>query len=196
MLPIRRRMKALYQSVNLPVSRISASHQRWLAIPGLGPKEAPTGFNVVIPIPDRAVVKRTNHLLYEAYRDRPVVYATYVRARYFPPILSSCLWLPMTVCCGGCGRSVLKRNLECLTLGGFSQAGPSRQQVNGTRFTLKAVGKGWKEVVGSATEEPVGKRNQKMTITLSGPDPVYLITAASLVQSGLTVLFDRHFMPR
>lgn len=189
MVPIRRQLSKLFQAVQLPRSMVKQP-QRLVTIPG--PWSDAVGPSVVFPIPDIWVVKRTVHYNYVNHGERPIYYCAYFRVR--PRSLTA--WPIGCLFCCRPGRALLKRHIGCITAGFISKKGPTRDQVLGNTFSLRVVAKGWSEVASFAAEEPQGKRNLKVTMKLSGADPAYVVTAMALVQSGLTVLYDRELMPR
>lgn len=189
MVPIRRRLREQFSRSALPTSRIS--HWQWLL--RFPCSSNAKGVSVVLPIPDLSAVHRTNQYNYEQYRERPILYSAYYRLRMWKVIFG---WPIIFLFWCSCGRALLKRHIDCLTNRVISKKGPSREQVNDARFSLRVVAKGWSEKVESVDLEPKGKRDKKMFLRLNGGDPPYAVTASALVQAGLTSLVDRQKMPK
>lgn len=189
MVPIRRRLREQYSTAALPKSRIG--HWQWLLRFPFSSNAK--GISVVLPIPDLSAAHRTNQYNYQHHGDRPILYSAYYRLRMWKVIFG---WPIVFLFWCGCGRALLKRNIDCLTNGVISKNGPSREQVSEARFSLRVIAKGWSEKCDSTELEPKGKRDKKMIIKISGGDPPYAVTASALVQVGLTALIDRKMMPR
>lgn len=95
------------------------------------------------------------------------------------------------------GRNFVERNIETITAGYFSTKGPTREQVNTTRFSVTLIGRGWSRKEGDdPIDEPKRPLDKKMTVVVSGKDPGYQATATCAIQAALTVLKDREMMPK
>jgi len=178
----------------LPRSRISLS-------PRLLPftKSGIAGVNVLFPAADKPVVERTQYYAYEQCSEPPVQIQTYINAPSWGSLIKFTLIggliMPFTVF--GAGRRLLQRYPHVFSFGYFSKQGPSRAQIDSTRFACRLVGRGWSQKpAGESWQEPPGPFDQQMTVLVSGRDPAYLATSTAIVQSALTICVERDQMPK
>jgi len=161
------------------------------------------GWNLVFPGSDKSVVERTQYYNFEHFNERPVQVQTYFNvATFFYMVLMvtlSGIYTPMALL--RTGRFILERYPEKLTLGLFSKKGPTREQIDATRFQTYIFGKGWSKDPSDPTDsdphaEPSRPMDKSMTVLVNGRDPAYLATSTAMIQSALTILKDRDQMPK
>lgn len=153
------------------------------------------------PGSDRSVVQRTQYYNFEHFNERPVQIQTYFSVRSFLYVLGTVFMAMIFALLSlfDAGRRLLENYPEILTFGAFSKKGPSRAQIDSTKFSLKLVGKGWnssKDEKDDPESEPAGELDKTMIVKVSGNDPGYKATSTCIVQSGLTILKDRNLMPK
>lgn len=155
------------------------------------------------PGSDRSVVQRTQYYNYQHFKERPVQIQTYFSVPSFPYVVGTVFMAMVFALLSlfGAGRRLLENYPEIFTFGVFSKKGPSRSQIDSTKFTLKLIGKGWSNEVGSTEKddpesEPAGEFDKTLAVLVSGRDPGYQATSTCIIQSGLTILKDRNLMPK
>lgn len=194
---IRRRLYGEVLTKELPNSRIRLERAK---LP-FTRADLP-GWHLEFPGSDRSVVQRTQAYNYAKFGERPVQIQTYFTVRSFLYVIGTVLMAAVFALLSmfSAGRSLLETFPEVLTFGAFSRKGPSRAQIESTRFNLKLVGKGWSKKEGEKVDEPEvepeGDFDKTVKVMVSGRDPGYFATATCIVQSALTILKDRELMPK
>ena len=163
--------------------------------PNLGLKILPfsrsefSGVNVMFLGADKPVAERTQYYNYVHHKEPPVQIQTYYTFERYVNLIKvlflGALILPLTLF--SFGRYLLEQYPHLFTLGHFTKQGPTRVQIDSTRFSTRLIGKGWSKQ--SSTD-------QQMTVVVSGRDPGYLATSVCIVQSGLTLLNESDKMPK
>lgn len=153
------------------------------------------------PGSDRSVVQRTQYYNYDHFNERPVQIQTYFTVRSFSHVVGTVFMAMIFALLSlfGAGRRLLENYPEVFTFGAFSKKGPSRAQIDSTKFNIKLVGKGWnssKDEKDDPESEPAGEFDKTLIVKVSGNDPGYKATSTCIVQSGLTILKDRNQMPK
>lgn len=147
------------------------------------------------------MVQRTQTYNYQHYKEPAVQIQTYFVVKNFFYVIGIGVIAAIfgLLSSFSAGRSVLESYPELCTFGAFSKNGPSREQIDGTRFHLTILGKGWarKELKdGHEDEEPATEPTETMKVTVAGPDPGYIATSSFLVQSGITILLEENAIPK
>lgn len=165
-------------------------------------RSAPKGWTALYWVVEAPIANRSQHYNYQEFNEHPASLRTYYKAR------STLEMLGIGLGGGAFGlfnffppfRWFVEKFPLVATFGWFSHAGPSRKQIDGASFTATFIGRGWSQAdadeVSDPTAEPKGKPNKKVVLKVEGPDPGYITTAICLVQAGLTLLTQRHLMPR
>lgn len=191
---IRRRLYSQVLTKKLPRSRIRLDR---IKLPFTRPQLS--GWHMEFPGSDRSVVQRTQYYNFEHFSERPVQIQTYFTVPNFfyviGTIFMSMIFALLSIFSPG--RSLLERFPAFFTFGLFSKDGPSRQQIESTRFSLTLIGKGWSNHGGDGgpETEPEREFDKTVQVQVNGRDPGYKATATCIVQSGLTILYDRDQMP-
>ena len=154
------------------------------------------------PGSDRSVVQRTQYYNFQHFKERPVQIQTYFSVPSFPYVVGTVFMAMIFALLSlfDAGRRLLENYPEVLTFGVFSKKGPSRAQIDSTKFNLTIIGKGWSNEAGAEKDnsegEPDGELDKTLTVLVTGRDPGYQATSTCIVQSGLTILKDRSLMPK
>jgi len=193
---IRRRLYTEVLTKKLPRSRIQVPRAK---LPFSRPDLK--GYHMEFPGSDRSVVQRTQYYNFMHFNERPVQIQTYFSVAGMFQVFGTVL---MAIIFGllskfGAGRTLLEKYPEILTFGAFSKNGPSRTQIDSTRFSIKLIGKGWsrkEEKTDDPNIEPAGEPDKTMMVEVNGHDPGYVATSTCIVQAGLTILKDRAKMPK
>ncbi|XP_061610322.1 saccharopine dehydrogenase b isoform X1 [Phyllopteryx taeniolatus] len=173
-------------------------------LPLVGTKVRPRGFvffskeivQYAIPFmgSDPSVVKRTQRFLYQEERRSPIQYFAYVGvgglcsvAKLFCGGLL--FWILVKF---GMGRKLLTTFPRFFSFGLFSKAGPTIKQIEDTCFNITFFGEGYSE----GTEPLQGPPNAKICTEVMGAEPGYVATVIAMVQAAVTVLKERHSLPR
>lgn len=185
----------LYKEVlteKLPKSRVSLSMK---VIPF-----SQSGWNIPFVGADKAVVDRSQHYNYTHFNESPVQFYPYINFNKFLHMLAivsfSAVLVPFSLLKPG--RYLLEKYPHIFTFGHFTKEGPTREQVETTRFSLTLIGKGWSSsLTGSDPHsEPSKPFDKEMTVVVNGRDPGYLATSTCTIQAGLTILKERDLMPK
>lgn len=83
------------------------------------------------------------------------------------------------------GRWLLLNFSNVFTLGAVKKGGPTKEQINGTSFTMTFVGQGFDSVESMKSE---GKPNRQVTVRLTAPELGYVTTPICMVQCAAIVL--------
>lgn len=156
------------------------------------------GWNVEFPGSDRSVVKRTQHFNYENFNEYPLQIQTYYTVANLKHLLGL-IWFgaviaTLTMTDFGC--RLLSAYPKFFSFGKFSKQGPSREQIESTKFQTIIFGKGWSQEtiesngVNDMIDEPKEEPNQQIIVKVSGPDPGYMATSICIVQSALTIFLE------
>lgn len=194
---IRRRLYSEVLTKSLPRSRIRLER---IKLPFTRPNLP--GWNMEFPGSDRSVVQRTQYYNFQHFKERPVQIQTYFSVPSFPYVVGTVFMAMIFALLSlfDAGRRLLENYPEVLTFGVFSKKGPSRAQIDSTKFNLTIIGKGWSNEAGAEKDnsegEPDGELDKTLTVLVTGRDPGYQATSTCIVQSGLTILKDRNLMPK
>ncbi|XP_072950027.1 saccharopine dehydrogenase-like oxidoreductase [Epargyreus clarus] len=144
------------------------------------------------PSPDLDIVEMSQRYLQSKKGKRPVYFKMYST---MPLLIHFFIVIPALFFYYYASRLKFFRNLlwkfpRFFTLGLISHKGPSEQMRNDLKFSFKMTGKGWDNA--DTSMDP----NQSLTIQVSGTDPAYETTALSVLMSAITILSERHHMPR
>lgn len=151
---------------------------------------------------DRDVVRRTQTYNYIHKKTRPVEVMNYVvvgswlraiglglMGLFLGPVF---LILSQTKF----GMNLLKEYPHIFSGGFVSKDGPSREQVLGTSMELLLVGKGWKDKLPFAENEPNSPPGEvTMKLKILGPEPGYVAASLLINQAAVTILQDRDRIP-
>lgn len=148
-----------------------------------------------IPFPgaDASVVRRSQGYLYRNKDQRAVQYGAYVSLSGLYSLF--CLivgGLFFGFMCGyEFGRSLLLKYPSFFSMGSFSKDGPTREQIDGTSFTMSFFAEGFS----NEESEKTGKHDAALATKVSGPEPGYITTPIAMVQAGLVILQEQDKMP-
>lgn len=92
------------------------------------------------------------------------------------------------------GRSLLLKFPWVFTLGGFSKAGPTEEEVSSATFKMWFVGHGYSDA--SLASQRGRKPDTEIITRVSGPEIGYLTTPIVLLQCALIVLGQRGSLPK
>lgn len=155
---------------------------------------------VILPFlgSDRSVVKRSEVYKYNKFHERPVDVSTYIAFK----TKIQCLAVLCVVSVFGClakfslGRKMLAKYPRFCSFGCVSQDGVPRESLQGKSFTHTIIGYGWDEKYDDPDQQHLDPPKKKIVAKFVSPlDPGYIGTAAMLVHSGMTLLFDRATLP-
>ncbi|XP_077591633.1 saccharopine dehydrogenase b isoform X1 [Stigmatopora nigra] len=173
-------------------------------LPVLGTKVKPRGclfyskeiVQYAIPFmgSDPSVVKRTQRFLYQEECRIPIQYCAYVGvgglcsiAKLFVGGLAFWILVKFRL-----GRKLLTMFPRFFSFGFFSKAGPTIKQIEDTCFNMTFFGEGYSE----GTDPSQGPPNAKICTEVMGGEPGYVATVIAMVQAAVTVLKERHSLPR
>ncbi|RUS90010.1 hypothetical protein EGW08_002197, partial [Elysia chlorotica] len=131
-----------------------------------------------------AVQKIEKPFQYLAYMCMPNIFAA-VGFIFFGAFLGFMGYFSVT-------RWLLLKYPHIFTLGLFRKGGPTKEQIDGSSFSMTFVGRGFDS---AANMKPGAKPNRLVVARLSGPEPGYVTTPACMVQCGVTVLKELKTMP-
>lgn len=159
------------------------------------------GYNVEFPGSDRSVVQRTQHYNYIKHNEPPLQIQTYYTIPDFSKLIKMMLFGIMfaLMTATSFGQNLLSKYPKFFTRGAFSKEGPTREQIESTRFQTIIQGKGWsKREIGNIDphSEPETTPDSKIIVKVTGPDPGYMATSLCVLQAGLTILLESEKMPR
>lgn len=148
------------------------------------------GYALPFPGSDASVVRRTQARLgsqnkptvhYSAYITVPT-YFTFMLFAFFGKLLE-------TLAQFGWGRWLLLKLPRVFSYGLFSREGPTKQQMDGTRFEMKFVGQGFSQgALATSDAQP----DQHVQVSVRGPEPGYIATPIIMVQTALTLQQERN----
>ncbi|XP_062293570.1 saccharopine dehydrogenase b [Scomber scombrus] len=143
---------------------------------------------------DPSVVKRTQRFLYEEEHQSPIQYSAFVGV--------GGLFSVVKFFCGGLlfgflvkfsfGRKLLTTFPRFFSFGLFSKAGPTEKQIENTCFSMTFFGEGYSE----GTDPSQGRPNSKICTQVIGAEPGYVATVSAIVQAGVTLLNEKHSLPK
>ncbi|KAM3861168.1 saccharopine dehydrogenase-like oxidoreductase [Diretmus argenteus] len=144
--------------------------------------------------PDAAVVKRTQHFLYEEQHQSPFQYSAFVGiGGLFSVAKLVCggmlLWLLVKF---SLGIKLLTTFPSFFSFGWFTKAGPTVKQIEGTCFSMTFFGEGYSE----GQDPSQGRPDAKICTQVIGPEPGYVATPAAMVQAAITLMNETHSLPR
>jgi len=152
-----------------------------------------------LPFPgsDRSVVMRSQRYFLEKEKKRPVQMTAYVQSASFIAAIITIMSAAVfgILASFKLGRKLLENYPKIFSFGVFDHEGPSRQQMDGTSFTLTLAGKGWEEKLSEPTDVYVNDPTKELTVRVSGPEPGYVATPIFMVQSALVVLREAEKLP-
>ncbi|XP_027205864.1 saccharopine dehydrogenase-like oxidoreductase [Dermatophagoides pteronyssinus] len=197
---IRRRLYSEVLTVKIPRSRIVLKRK---TLPFT--RDEVSGWNVEFPGSDRSVVQRTQYYNYEHFKEPPLQIQTYFTVASFTHLMGLIVFAAMfaVMTATSFGSRLLSRYPEVFTAGAFSKKGPTRAQIESSRFRTTIIGRGWSKRVleqqsnpDDVDSEPETEPDETITVQVSGRDPGYMATSTCLIQSGLTILMESDNIPR
>lgn len=163
------------------------------------PFKTDSGWNVPYLAGDKETVERSQRYNYQFWDETPVQFQPYL---IIPNLLLTIamlffgLWISILTVLKPT-RLLLERWPDTFTLGFFTKSGPTREQIETSRFEMRFVGKGWTiSASDDPHSEPSRPFDKELTLLISGCDAAYKTTATCAIQAGLTVLSEREIMPR
>ncbi|XP_074593747.1 saccharopine dehydrogenase-like oxidoreductase [Brevipalpus obovatus] len=87
-------------------------------------------------------------------------------------------------------RLLMLKFPDLLTLGFFKKYGPSQEQLDECSVTFTIIGKGWR-----SKKDMSQPPNKTVTVAISGPEPLFLISSRCMLHSALTILEEKDKMP-
>lgn len=162
-------------------------------------RNTPKGLATLYCVIESPVANRSQHYNYQHFNEHPASLRTYFKAsstlETFGIGLAAGIFILLNLVPPI--RWFIEKFPLITTFGWFSHAGPNSQQIDGASFTNTFIGRGWsRDKINDPAIEPNDKPNKKMMLKIKGPDPGYITTAICLVQTSLTLLAERHLMPR
>ncbi|XP_071480955.1 saccharopine dehydrogenase-like oxidoreductase [Diadema antillarum] len=151
-------------------------------------------WSLMFPGADASVVRRTQRFLYEKDEERPIQFGAYMT-------VGSLFWLIVTIFFGAIfsflakyktGRNLLEKYPTLFSGGGFSHAGPTRKQMEGSSFSITFQGEGFTD----EEAEKGGKHNTKITTQVKGPEPGYVATPIVMIHAALVILDEQEKLPK
>jgi len=175
-------------------------------LPQMKPKMASRALhknNVVgtwcLPFPgsDRSVVMRSQRHFFDTEKKRPIQMTAYVQCS---SLFGAILMVMAAAVFGlmasfGLGRRLLERYPKLFSFGVFSHEGPSRQELDATRFSLTLVGNGWAEKLAEPCDVHDDPPNKRLAVRVSGPEAGYVATPIFMVASALVMLRESDKLP-
>ena len=95
------------------------------------------------------------------------------------------------LCHSSVGRWLLLKFPHILTMGAVKKGGPSREQIDGTSFTMTFVGRGFDSL---ESMNNGGKPDRQITARLTAPELGYVTTTICMVQCAAIVLKEKDQM--
>ncbi|XP_022908076.1 saccharopine dehydrogenase-like oxidoreductase [Onthophagus taurus] len=150
-----------------------------------------------LPEPDLAVIKRSQHLNYDLYNERPIqvnCYSGFGSVFFMILAMIYGFWLAM-FSQFSFTRNLLLKYPRFFSYGIFSPEGPSEERQEATIFNLKLHGKGWSEKLKDPLLQPDSPPNKEIIAKVSGKNPGYGLTCAAFALSAIMILTEADKMP-
>ncbi|XP_051867624.1 saccharopine dehydrogenase-like oxidoreductase [Pristis pectinata] len=143
---------------------------------------------------DASVVKRTQRYLYEDLQESPIQYGAYAAVGGIGSVIMLMLAGFFFWCFTKCklGRNLMIKYPEFFSCGYFTKQGPTKQQMEGTSFSLTFFGEGYNE----GQDPQKGKPSVKICTRVKGPEPGYIATSMAMVQAAVTILWEQKSLPK
>lgn len=144
---------------------------------------------------DPSVVRRTQRYKYEELEQPPLQYGAYFT-------MPSILYIAALMFFGSifnllasfqCGRNLLEKYPRLFSFGFFSHEGPTKEQMEGTSFSMTFYGKGFSKNQEGETSSVL---DTQIVTRVCGPEPGYIATPICMVQAALVILNERDAMPK
>ena len=156
------------------------------------------GWSLPFPGGDQSVVQRTEQFRYEERNERPAQIRTYFNIEGIVFLIGFLIIYGIFALMASSewGRCLLKAHYKMFTLGMVSKERNTRQQIRGSSFVLKIVGKGWAEKLSEPSDEPNFPPNKTVVVQVKGKEPGLVANSTCLVQSGYSFLRESDKMPQ
>ncbi|KAJ0177879.1 hypothetical protein K1T71_006752 [Dendrolimus kikuchii] len=139
------------------------------------------------PGPDVILIEMSQRQLMKSHQKKITHFKAYATVpRFFHFILIPAIYICYYLCYFSCFRRLMKNYPKLFSFGYASDAGPTSETREKTKYRFTLIGKEWK---GDAV-------TKSLAIKISGKDPGYQTTAAALALSALTILKDYSKMPK
>ncbi|XP_037913303.1 saccharopine dehydrogenase-like oxidoreductase [Hermetia illucens] len=154
-----------------------------------------------LPFPgsDRSVVMRSQRVLYELDKKRPVQMKAYVAFRSIVEVIGVMLvGLVFGILSRfSFGRHLLLSYPGLFSLGFISHEGPSEEKMKKTKFSITLYAEGWskEDKLAEPTDKYTIPTNKKMIAKVSGTNPGYGGTCVGVLVAALTILKEHNKMP-
>ncbi|CAG0886071.1 unnamed protein product [Darwinula stevensoni] len=146
---------------------------------------------------DRPVILRSQRFLYEHENRRPVQIQCYFTLasllNTIGIVLFGAIFMFMTKF--SFTRKLLEDHPSFFSFGMFCRGGPTEEQIEGAKFTVTLIGKGWSEKTSEASDQHADPPSKEMIVKVSGPDIGYVATSMCFIQSALTIWMESAKMP-
>lgn len=154
-----------------------------------------------LPFPgsDRSVVMRSQRVMYENEKKRPIQMKAYVAFRSLAHVLVVGLFAAIfgLLAKFSFGRNLLLKYPKLFSGGLISHEGPSDEKMKNTKFAWTFYAQGWKkeQKLAEPTDQYTDPPSKTMIAKVSGSNPGYGATCVALVLSAVTILKESDKMP-
>ncbi|XP_055373745.1 saccharopine dehydrogenase-like oxidoreductase [Condylostylus longicornis] len=154
-----------------------------------------------LPFPgsDRSVVMRSQRIMYENEKKRPIQMKAYVGFRSLIVTLGVAVFAAIfgILTRFSFGRNLLLKYPKIFSAGMFSHEGPSEEKTEKTRFSMTFYGEGWpkEEKLAEPTDQYKTTPSKTIITKVTGKNPGYGATCVALLVSAVTVLKENDKMP-
>ncbi|XP_028391984.1 saccharopine dehydrogenase-like oxidoreductase [Dendronephthya gigantea] len=145
---------------------------------------------------DPSVVRRTQRYRHDELKKPPVQYSAYftLPSIIYVAMLMVFGFIFMLLASFDYGRKVLEKYPKIFSFGIFSHEGPTKEERDGTSFSMTFYGKGFsKDYEGEIS--PESKMDKKIVTRIIAPEPGYVATPICMVQAAIVILSERETMP-
>ena len=84
---------------------------------------------------------------------------------------------------------------KIFSFGVFDHEGPSKEDMEGSAFSMTFVGTGWAEKSAEPTDIHAEPPNKQLVVRVSGPEPGYIGCSICVIQSALVILREGDKLP-
>ncbi|KAG2468492.1 SCPDL oxidoreductase, partial [Polypterus senegalus] len=143
---------------------------------------------------DPSVVKRTQRYLYEELQESPVQYGAFAAVGGICSVIKLMFagllfWMFVKF---SFGRNLLMKYPKWFSFGYFTKEGPTREQMEGSSFSMTFFGEGYSKDKDPNQDKP----NMKIVTQVKGPEAGYIATPIAMVQAAITLLNEPHSIPK
>ncbi|XP_011172090.2 saccharopine dehydrogenase-like oxidoreductase isoform X2 [Solenopsis invicta] len=155
------------------------------------------GWSTPAPTADRAVALRTQHFLYNKYKDRPAQVQFYATFKTFYEFLMVAIFGMIFLIMSriSCGRKLLLKHPALFSNGFITRENPNMENHKSMRFDMTIVAHGWTEKLVEPTDKHTDPPNKKVITKVSGESPGYELTSVVALLSAITILNEKDKIP-